>query len=53
MEHVEIIYCHHILSEHTKRAFSLRNVMFLWVIARFCGGLHVSLSAVVAMLVHP
>ena len=25
------------ISEHTKRAFSLHNVTFLWVIARFCG----------------
>ena len=28
------------ISEHTKRAFRLRNVTFLWVIARFLGQLH-------------
>ena len=38
-----------LVSEHTERAFSLCNVTFLWVIAKFCGAQQL-FEQVVAML---
>ena len=53
MEHVEIIYCPCVLVSTLRGRFDYVTLRFCGLLLGFVGDCTITLSAVVAMLVHP